>query len=235
MAVRIQLRNDTAANWTEADPVLAAGEFGLETNPTGPDQFKIGDGSSSWTELAYGGIQGPTGPSGGPTGPAGPTGPTGPRGFTGATGATGLTGVTGDTGPTGPSGSLTSTYLSQIIEDTTTVYPVGATTVLTTPSLSVGVWQIVWTQTFRRTNATSAIMDLRIIPGTASRIDLSPATLVTLPPLNSSTWQLSCLVNITSAGTMVFEVINNNGSMDIQAFSGTAGAPGIGFYAIKLV
>jgi hypothetical protein len=66
MAVRIQLRNDTAANWTDADPVLAAGEFGLETDT---DQFKIGNGTSSWTELGYGGIQGPAGLS--PTGASG--------------------------------------------------------------------------------------------------------------------------------------------------------------------
>jgi hypothetical protein len=118
MAVRIQLRNDTAANWTDADPVLAAGEFGLETDT---NQFKIGDGTSSWTELEYGGIQGPTGPSDGPTGPTGPagadgfvgsdgdpgpTGPTGPTGPSGGpTGPTGATGLTGDTGPTGPTGA----------------------------------------------------------------------------------------------------------------------------------
>jgi hypothetical protein len=101
MAVRIQLRNDTAANWTEADPVLAAGELALETDT---DQFKIGDGTSTWTELGYGGIQGPTGPSGGPTGPAGPTGPTGPRGATGPTGPIGATGPVGEVGPTGATG-----------------------------------------------------------------------------------------------------------------------------------
>ena len=118
MAVRIQLRNDTAANWTDADPVLAAGEFGLETDT---NQFKIGDGTSSWTELEYGGIQGPAGPEGGPTGPTGPagadgfvgsdgdpgpTGPTGPTGPSGGpTGPTGATGIAGDTGPTGPTGA----------------------------------------------------------------------------------------------------------------------------------
>jgi hypothetical protein len=48
----IQLRRDTAANWTSADPVLHAGEPGFETD-TG--KFKIGDGSSSWTSLGYAG------------------------------------------------------------------------------------------------------------------------------------------------------------------------------------
>jgi hypothetical protein len=63
MAVQIQFRNDTAANWTTANPVLAVGELGLETN-TG--FFKIGNGSTAWTSLAYGGVSGSTGPAGAP-------------------------------------------------------------------------------------------------------------------------------------------------------------------------
>lgn len=78
MAQQIQLRNDTSSNWTSANPTLAAGEFGLETN-TG--QFKIGNGSTAWNSLSYGGIVGPTGPTGS-TGSAGATGPTGPTGPT---------------------------------------------------------------------------------------------------------------------------------------------------------
>jgi Major tropism determinant N-terminal domain len=50
MAYEIQLRHDTAANWTSADPTLAQGEAGYETD-TG--KLKIGDGSTAWTSLAY--------------------------------------------------------------------------------------------------------------------------------------------------------------------------------------
>jgi hypothetical protein len=46
----IQLRRDTAANWTTTNPVLAAGETGYETD-TG--KFKVGDGTTTWTSLAY--------------------------------------------------------------------------------------------------------------------------------------------------------------------------------------
>jgi hypothetical protein len=46
----IKLRRDTAANWTSNNPTLAAGEIGVETD-TG--KFKIGDGSTAWTSLAY--------------------------------------------------------------------------------------------------------------------------------------------------------------------------------------
>lgn len=47
---RMQQRRDTAANWTDEDPVLASGEIGVET---GTWRFKVGDGVSSWTELPY--------------------------------------------------------------------------------------------------------------------------------------------------------------------------------------
>lgn len=43
-------RYDTAANWTAANPTLAAGELGVESD-TG--YFKVGDGSTAWTSLAY--------------------------------------------------------------------------------------------------------------------------------------------------------------------------------------
>ena len=63
MAVRIQFRNDTAANWTAANPILAVGELGLETDT---DQFKIGDGVATWSALPYGGVDGPAGAAGAP-------------------------------------------------------------------------------------------------------------------------------------------------------------------------
>lgn len=47
---RIQLRRDTAANWTTDNPVLAQGEPAVETD-TG--KRKLGDGTTAWTSLAY--------------------------------------------------------------------------------------------------------------------------------------------------------------------------------------
>ena len=44
----IQLRNDTAANWTERNPVLQKGEMGIETDTR---KFKFGDGVSTWSAL----------------------------------------------------------------------------------------------------------------------------------------------------------------------------------------
>ena len=55
MAIQIQLRRDTAAAWTAANPTLAEGEIALETDTT---FYKIGTGSTAWTSLAYGSIAG---------------------------------------------------------------------------------------------------------------------------------------------------------------------------------
>jgi hypothetical protein len=55
MPIQIQFRNDTAANWTSANPTLLAGEIGYETN-TG--RLKIGNGSTAWNSLAYGPVAG---------------------------------------------------------------------------------------------------------------------------------------------------------------------------------
>lgn len=46
----IKLRRDTAANWTAANPTLAAGEAGFETDT---NKLKIGDGTTAWTSLGY--------------------------------------------------------------------------------------------------------------------------------------------------------------------------------------
>lgn len=48
---RIQLRRGTASQWTDTDPILGAAEIGVELGT--PNKFKIGDGSSTWSELDY--------------------------------------------------------------------------------------------------------------------------------------------------------------------------------------
>jgi len=50
MADIIQLRRDTASNWTSSNPTLAQGEMGIETDTI---KLKIGDGTTAWTSLGY--------------------------------------------------------------------------------------------------------------------------------------------------------------------------------------
>lgn len=85
-SIQLQFRRGTASQWTSANPRLAAGEMGIETDT---NLFKIGNGATGWTSLPYGGLQGTTGP----------TGPTGQQGIPGTATNTGATGITGPTGP----------------------------------------------------------------------------------------------------------------------------------------
>ena len=75
--IQFQFRRGLAAEWASANPILASGEMGIETDT---DLFKIGDGATLWNDLPYGGVQGYTGA-------------TGPQGNTGATGSTGPLGI----------------------------------------------------------------------------------------------------------------------------------------------
>ncbi len=62
--IQLQFRRGANTEWASANPTLAAGELGLET---GTGQFKIGNGSTAWNSLGYGGLtgsQGATGASG---------------------------------------------------------------------------------------------------------------------------------------------------------------------------
>lgn len=53
----LQLRRGTASQWTTANPVLLAGEVGVETDTS---RLKIGDGSTAWNSLPYAPNQPPT-------------------------------------------------------------------------------------------------------------------------------------------------------------------------------
>lgn len=46
----MQMRRGTAATWTSTNPILALGEPGIETDTR---KWKVGDGSTVWSGLAY--------------------------------------------------------------------------------------------------------------------------------------------------------------------------------------
>lgn len=50
MATRMQQRRGSASQWTSANPILAAGEIGIETDT---QKFKIGNGITNWSSLGY--------------------------------------------------------------------------------------------------------------------------------------------------------------------------------------
>lgn len=53
MNARFQIRNDAAANWALANPVLAKGEVGVEIDTK---KIKVGDGATLWANLGYAAI-----------------------------------------------------------------------------------------------------------------------------------------------------------------------------------
>lgn len=57
--IQLQFRRGTATEWSNTNPVLAAGEMGIETS--GNNLFKIGNGQTGWNSLPYAGFTGPTG------------------------------------------------------------------------------------------------------------------------------------------------------------------------------
>jgi hypothetical protein len=94
--IQLQFRRGTSTEWSNANTLLAAGELAIETDT---QNIKIGDGTTSWNSLSYGGLLGPTGTTG----------------FTGPTGATGFTGFTGPTGPIGPSFTVSPTTSGNLV------------------------------------------------------------------------------------------------------------------------
>jgi hypothetical protein len=95
---RILIRRDTAAAWTAANPTLASGELGGETD-TG--KLKLGNGSTAWNSLAYqGGVTSVNGNTGVVTGLAPTVSPT----FTGTVVLPATTSI----------GTITNTELSYV-------------------------------------------------------------------------------------------------------------------------
>ena len=88
MAVKIQIRRDTATNFASTNPTLAAGELGYETD-TG--KFKIGDGVTAWTSISSYVL--------GTSGYSGASGVSGASLISGYSGVSGFSGARGNTGP----------------------------------------------------------------------------------------------------------------------------------------
>ena len=50
---RLPLSRDTSANWTKYDPVLLNGEVIIADTDAGKTRFKVGDGTSTYTQLPF--------------------------------------------------------------------------------------------------------------------------------------------------------------------------------------
>lgn len=50
---RISLKKDTSSNWTQNNPVLLDGEMIIVTTNAGDVRMKIGDGTSTYSQLPF--------------------------------------------------------------------------------------------------------------------------------------------------------------------------------------
>lgn len=50
---RVQMKRDTSANWTSNNPVLLNGEIAIADTDAGEVRFKVGNGTSTYTQLPY--------------------------------------------------------------------------------------------------------------------------------------------------------------------------------------
>lgn len=50
---RVKFKKKTTAGWAAVNEVLADGEPGLELTTAGVLKMKIGDGTKTWSQLAY--------------------------------------------------------------------------------------------------------------------------------------------------------------------------------------
>lgn len=103
MATQIQVRRDLSSNWNSVNPILAQGEMGLETDT---NKFKFGNGTDTWSLLAYASTGGGSGTSGssGSSGTSGVNGTNGTNGLDGSSGTSGVNGTSGESGTSGTSG-----------------------------------------------------------------------------------------------------------------------------------
>lgn len=107
----IQIRRDTAANWTANNPILAEGELGIELD-TG--LLKVGNNGARWQDSPYIQTAGPTGATGA-TGEPGLNGLNGLNGIDGLDGINGIDGAPGMPGEPGPPGAPGSYATAQTI------------------------------------------------------------------------------------------------------------------------
>jgi hypothetical protein len=222
VVTQIQLRRGTAASWTSANPTLAAGEFGFETD-TG--KAKIGNGSTAWNSLAYS-ITGDTGD------------------ITGVTAGTGLSGG-------GTSGTVTVSINTAITADLTTaqtltnktlttpiISSISNTGTLTLPTSTDTLVGRATTDTLTNKTLTDAKINLGIDPETASytAVLANNSQIVTMNNASANTFSIPTDASVAfpvgtqitvlqiGAGQTTIQAVTS-GTTTINSTGGTANAP----------
>ena len=149
MPLQIQLRRGTSAQWNSVNPILAQAEVAIETDT---NKFKIGNGTTNWINLPYGGLQGTQGIQGitgsGIQGIQGTIGASiqGTQGTTGS-GTQGIQGIQGINAGQLLQNSQSASYTVELADAGKHIFHPGTDTTARTwiiPQTGTGVGQVNW-------------------------------------------------------------------------------------------
>ena len=227
VVTQIQIRRGLAASWTSANPTLAAGEFGYETD-TG--KAKIGNGSSAWNSLSYS----LTGSAGTVTSITAGTGLSGGTITTSGTIAIDSTVATLTGSQTLTNKTLTSPIISSISNTGTLTLPVTTGTVALTSDITVTDSS---TNTLTNKTLTDAKINLAINAQTGTTYTFvltdngkwvtasnASAITVTIPPIASVAYATGAQLNIVQKGAGQVTFAQGSG-VTIRSTGATASAP----------
>jgi hypothetical protein len=221
VVTQIQIRRGTAAQWTSANPTLASGEWGYETDT---NKAKIGNGSTAWNSLAYI-ITGAVGT------------------VTSITAGTGLSGgtITG-TGTIAIDSTVATLTDSQTLTNKTLTTPVISSIsnsgTVTLPTGSVTLASLTGTETFTNKTLTDAKINLALDAETASytavldnnsqivTMDNASANIFSIPTNASVAFPIGTQINVLQigAGQTTIQAVTS-GTTTILSTGGTAAAP----------
>jgi hypothetical protein len=221
VVTQIQVRRGTAAQWTSANPTLAAGEQGFETDTL---KLKIGNGSTAWNSLAYVA----TGSVGTVTSITAGTGLSGGAITTSGTIAIDSTVATLTGSQTLTNKTLTTPIISSISNSGTVTLPTG----------SVTLASLTGTETLTNKTLTDPKINLAFDAETASytavlanngqivTMDNASANNFSIPTNASVAFPIGTQINVLQIGagqTTILAV--TSGTTTIQSTGGTAAAP----------
>jgi hypothetical protein len=215
----MQIRRGTASAWTSANPVLAEGEWGFETD-TG--KVKVGNGSTAWTSLSYFGNVGTV---------------------TSITAGTGLSGgaITGS-GTIAIDSTVATLTGTQTLTNKTLTTPVISSIsnsgTVTLPTGSVTLASLTGTETFTNKTLTDAKVNLAFDAETASytavlannsqvvTMDNSSANTFSIPTNASVAFPIGTQINVLQIGTgqTTIQAVTS-GTTSILSTAATAAAP----------
>jgi len=203
VVTQIQIRRGTASQWTSANPTLASGEWGFETDT---NKAKIGDGSTAWNSLAYI-ITGAVGT------------------VTSVTAGTGLSGgtITG-TGTIAIDSTVATLTGSQTLTNKTLTTPIISSIsnsgTVTLPTGTVTLASLTGTETFTNKTLTDAKINLGIDPETASytAVLANNSQIVTMNNASANTFSIPTDASVAFPdGTQITVLQIGAGQTTIQA------------------